>query len=122
MPNDQKLTCSVTVNDIDVRAPHSFRRCLDAEFKFEGDNGSLYVEGVLVRVLDGFAVESVDRDDLNVPLRDKADLLMAIHCEAGRSEDLDPKRGTAWTDFEVDERSGEILSRQADQLQDTIWT
>jgi hypothetical protein len=125
MASVKRLTCCVRKHDSDVRSPKSFRRHLSAEFEMEGDDGgcgSLYFEGVLVRCLDGFAVESIDRDELNVNLKDKAELLMDIHQEAGFGEDFDPCKGTSTTEsFEITGR-GTVLSIQADQLLTSEWT
>jgi hypothetical protein len=121
MISDPKFSCDVHASDVDVRSPHSFHRNISASFQLEGRGFTWVVEGMLVRTLDGFAVESVDRDELEVKPDQKADLLLEIHTESGLSENLDPMASSS-IQFDVSDKGGGTLARQFDQLRDTVWT
>jgi hypothetical protein len=115
------IPCTVDVKDSDVRSPHSFRRSLRATFRFGDDGGEFSVEGTILRTLDGFAVESVDRDDLNVDAEQKAELLLAIQAEVGFGRKCDPQVGRSSTDFDVSVGGSTVLNRRLDQLVNADW-
>lgn len=109
-----KVQCEVVVFDTDVRSPRSFRRDLCADFTLEDSNAASTISGVLVRTFDGFAVESIDRNDFNYTAEKAAELLLEVHEQAGLNEEIKP-HNVLFTFIDIIETGG-IMFRTAEAV------